>query len=54
MKIKIDFEGLNKIFCKFGIHRWHRDWYPPMIKGERAYGKNVYKFCLDCGWEKYK
>ena len=49
MTINIDFEGLNKIFCKLGLHRW----YSP-----EEYSSNVYmsygwfKIFQDCGWEK--
>lgn len=51
MTIKIDFEGLNKIFCKLGIHRWAREDFPTGADGVTDYYHPVIKFCQDCNWE---
>ncbi|MCK9371088.1 hypothetical protein M0R04_14345 [Candidatus Dojkabacteria bacterium] len=48
MKIEINFEGLNKIFCKFGLHRWGYEDGAFGLHRER-YGK--FRFCLDCNKE---
>ncbi len=51
MTININFEALNKIFCKLGIHRWHRINYPTGCDGITDYKYPVIKVCLDCSWE---
>lgn len=51
MKISIDFEGLNKITCKLGLHRWFRVDYPTTNDNVIDYKHPVYKVCHDCMWE---
>lgn len=51
MKIDINFEGLNKILCKLGLHRWMRENYPTGTDGKTDYKHPVIKFCQDCNWE---
>lgn len=43
MTININFEGLNKILCKFGVHRWD-NWDGEFIAGRY---EDV-KYCQDC------
>lgn len=50
-KIIINFEGLNKILCKFGIHRWMRDEYVTGSDGKTDYEHPIIKVCQDCYWE---
>jgi len=48
MTITINFEGLNKILCKLGIHRWYYEEY----YSDRKQRYGMFKFCLDCEMEK--
>jgi len=48
MTITIDFDGLNKILCKLGFHRWF------VYEGtgclpDSTYG--LWRFCQDCNRE---
>lgn len=53
MNIVINYEGLNKILCKIGIHRWCIEPDSPQGNdGDIDYKHPVYKYCLDCDREK--